>query len=311
MATTTSDNNSENLDQSMLDIADAFRNGVTLKDRKYLLKTYKQCFVGSEAVDFLVNSGMADNRKDAVVLGKALSNDLHIFEHVARDHEFADEQLFYRFIGENERGAVAIDEATGKKVGWSDFLAPVTGDYMKNASEKDSFLPHLPLPDFEAVSGNDVHVASKVWPLDEHNTTLLDHVHPAKWKDPAPNNKDGSSHYDLVVIGGGTAGLVTAAGSAGVGAKVAMIEEHMLGGDCLNVGCVPSKTIIHSANLAHTIKGDLKRNEEAGIYVDPSAVRVDFEKVMERVRKIRANISHHDSAERYSQELGVEVFIGR
>jgi pyruvate/2-oxoglutarate dehydrogenase complex dihydrolipoamide dehydrogenase (E3) component len=104
---------------------------------------------------------------------------------------------------------------------------------------------------------------------------------------------------------------VTASGSAGVGAKVAMIEENLLGGDCLNVGCVPSKSIIHSANLAHTVKGDMKRLEEAGIFVDPKAVKIDFEKVMERVRKIRAEISHHDSAERYSAELGVEVYIGR
>ena len=90
-----------------------------------------------------------------------------------------------------------------------------------------------------------------------------------------------------------------------------MIEEHSLGGDCLNVGCVPSKTILHSAKLAHTVRGDLKKLEAAGITVDPSAVKVDFEKVMERVRKIRSEISHHDSAERYSKELGVEVYIGR
>lgn len=79
----------------------------------------------------------------------------------------------------------------------------------------------------------------------------------------------------------------------------------------LNVGCVPSKAMIHSANMAHQVKGDITRLEEAGIFVDPNAVRVDFEKVMERVRKVRAEISHHDSAERYSAELGVEVYIGR
>lgn len=79
----------------------------------------------------------------------------------------------------------------------------------------------------------------------------------------------------------------------------------------LNVGCVPSKAIIHSATLAHQLKGDRARLEEAGIFVDPNAVTVDFDKVMERVRKIRCQISHHDSATRYSKELGVEVFIGR
>jgi pyruvate/2-oxoglutarate dehydrogenase complex dihydrolipoamide dehydrogenase (E3) component len=79
----------------------------------------------------------------------------------------------------------------------------------------------------------------------------------------------------------------------------------------LNVGCVPSKAIIHSATLAHKLKGDMAHLEEAGIFLDPAAVKVDFEKVMERVRKIRCQISHHDSADRYSKELGVEIFIGR
>jgi len=79
----------------------------------------------------------------------------------------------------------------------------------------------------------------------------------------------------------------------------------------LNVGCVPSKAIIHSANMAHQLRNDVARMQEAGIFVDPSAVKVDFDKVMERVRKIRAEISHHDSATRYSKELGVDLFIGR
>ena len=79
----------------------------------------------------------------------------------------------------------------------------------------------------------------------------------------------------------------------------------------LNVGCVPSKAIIHSANLAHKLKGDTQHLAEAGITLDPSNVQVDFAKVMERVRKVRADISYHDSAERYTKELGVEVYIGR
>jgi pyruvate/2-oxoglutarate dehydrogenase complex dihydrolipoamide dehydrogenase (E3) component len=79
----------------------------------------------------------------------------------------------------------------------------------------------------------------------------------------------------------------------------------------LNVGCVPSKAIIHSANMAHKLRGNVERLQEAGIFVEPNAVKVDFDKVMDRVRKIRAEISHHDSAARYSKELGVEVYIGR
>jgi pyruvate/2-oxoglutarate dehydrogenase complex dihydrolipoamide dehydrogenase (E3) component len=79
----------------------------------------------------------------------------------------------------------------------------------------------------------------------------------------------------------------------------------------LNVGCVPSKALIHCANLAHTVRGDLEYLADAGITLDPSSVKVDFEKAMERVRRIRTGISHHDSAERYSQELGVQIFLGR
>jgi hypothetical protein len=98
--------------------------------------------------------------------------------------------------------------------------------------------PRLPQPDLENLNPKDMHVAKHVWPMDKYNTTLLNHVHPPEWQDPDASNTDGSSTYDLVVIGAGVGGLITAAGSAGVGAKVAMIEANLLGGDCLNVGCV-------------------------------------------------------------------------
>src|SRR2546427_8167607 len=80
-----------------------------------------------------------------------------------------------------------------------------------------------------------------VKPADAHNARLVSHVHPPDWQNPAP-----APCYNLVVIGAGTAGLVTAAGAAGLGAKVALVEKGLLGGDCLNVGCVPSKAIIRS-----------------------------------------------------------------
>jgi hypothetical protein len=80
-----------------------------------------------------------------------------------------------------------------------------------------------------------------VRPSDAHNQRLVSHVHPADWHNPTP-----APCYNLVVIGAGTAGLVTAAGAAGLGEKVALVEKHLLGGDCLNVGCVPSKALIRS-----------------------------------------------------------------
>ncbi|HSB33894.1 MAG TPA: mercuric reductase [Nitrospirota bacterium] len=140
-----------------------------------------------------------------------------------------------------------------------------------------------------------------VLPEDENNKTLVANVHPSEWKNPEP-----ASRYNLVVIGAGTAGLVTAAGAAGLGAKVALIEQHLLGGDCLNVGCVPSKGIIRAARAVH----DVRVSEEFGVHGTGGAA-IDFGKAMERMRRIRAGISFHDSAKRFSEELGVDVFIGR
>ena len=86
-------------------------------------------------------------------------------------------------------------------------------------------------------------------PYDEHNRRLESNVHPADWENPKPRDR-----YHLVVIGAGTAGLVTAAGAAGLGAKVALIERELMGGDCLNVGCVPSKALIGAGRVAANSK---------------------------------------------------------
>lgn len=139
-----------------------------------------------------------------------------------------------------------------------------------------------------------------ILPWDTHNQKLVSHVHPADWKNPAP-----APRYHLVVIGGGTAGLVTAVGAAGLGAKVALIEKHLMGGDCLNFGCVPSKALIRAARAMAAVRDAA----EFGIHV-PSGATVDFGKVMERMRRLRAGLGPHDSAGRLS-ELGVDVFFWR
>ena len=136
-------------------------------------------------------------------------------------------------------------------------------------------------------------------PDDRYNRELVSNVHPADWKNPVSNQT-----YDLVVIGAGTAGLVTAAGAAGLGAKVALIEKHFMGGDCLNVGCVPSKALISAARVAATTRSAA----EYGVVID-GHVQVDFEYVMERMRRLRAQISPHDSVKRFT-ELGVDVYLG-
>ncbi len=138
-----------------------------------------------------------------------------------------------------------------------------------------------------------------VLPLDAHNRELIANVHPSDWVNPEP-----ASGYNLVVIGAGTAGLVTAAGAAGLGARVALVERHLLGGDCLNYGCVPSKCLIRSSRVV----GELQAAAKLGIRLREAA-RADFPAVMERMRSLRARISHHDSAQRF-RSLGVDVFLG-
>src|SRR2546425_7092219 len=144
------------------------------------------------------------------------------------------------------------------------------------------------------------HAVPKLVPTDEHNRTLLHNVHPPDWRNPQP-----APRYNLVVIGAGTAGLVTAAGAAGLGARVALIERYLLGGDCLNVGCVPSKCVIRSSRVV----GDVHDAARLGVPLRDGA-DPDFGAVMERMRRLRARISHHDSAERFQHELGVDVFLG-
>ena len=136
-------------------------------------------------------------------------------------------------------------------------------------------------------------------PLDEHDRQLLANVHPPNWVNP-----QSQARYHLVVIGAGTAGLVSAAGAAALGAKVALVERRFLGGDCLNFGCVPSKALLRAARAI----AEVRAAGAFGVQVD-GAVRVDFAAVMQRLRRLRAEISPSDSAQRF-RELGVDLFFG-
>lgn len=138
----------------------------------------------------------------------------------------------------------------------------------------------------------------QVPPDDAANRALVGHVHPPAWQNPSP-----AAMYDLVVLGGGTAGLVSAMGAAGLGARVALVERHFLGGDCLNTGCVPSKALLRSARVV----GELRR--AAALGVSARDVSVDFAAVMRRMRERRASIAEHDAAARV-QRAGVDVFFG-
>ena len=111
----------------------------------------------------------------------------------------------------------------------------------------------------------------------------------------------GEGVYDVVVIGGGTAGLVTAAGMAGLGGRAALVEKGKMGGDCLNTGCVPSKALISSARLVEQIR----QAEKWGLL--PQEPQFQIEAVMARMRERRSKIAPHDSQARF-ESLGVDVF---
>ena len=139
-----------------------------------------------------------------------------------------------------------------------------------------------------------------VSPLDEYNVKLIENVHPTRWINPDP-----AGRYHLVVVGAGTGGLISASFAAGAGGRVALVEQHLMGGDCLNVGCVPSKAIIRSSRVF----AELRDAASLGWRV-PEGAEVDFPAVMARMRRVRLQISQNDSASRYRDQKGVDVFLG-
>ena len=149
-------------------------------------------------------------------------------------------------------------------------------------------------PNYRATALHEMTIAG-----DRYDQQLIDNCHPPGWVNPTPARK-----YNLVVIGAGTAGLVSAASAAKLGAKVALIERNLMGGDCLNVGCVPSKAIIRAARAVV----DSRNGAEFGLHSN-SQPEINFAAAMERMRRLRAEISAHDSVDRF-RKLGVDVYIG-
>jgi mercury(II) reductase len=134
---------------------------------------------------------------------------------------------------------------------------------------------------------------------DPHEHERWRNLRPGDWRNPQPARR-----YDLVVIGAGTAGVTAAYTAAGLGAKVALVEQHLIGGNCLNIGCIPSKAIIRTSR----VYADMRDAERYGACV-PSDVRVDFAAVMKRVRGVRARLSRGMSVEVLAA-AGVDVFFG-
>lgn len=139
----------------------------------------------------------------------------------------------------------------------------------------------------------------RMLPDDDYNRALVAHAHPPHWKNPTP-----APRYNLVVLGAGTAGLVSAIGAASLGARVAIVERHLTGGDCLNFGCVPSKALISAAREIATAR----RASRFGLRLAADA-EVDFAAIMARMRRLRAEIAPNDSVPRLAAH-GVDVFLG-
>ena len=272
------------------------RRSFVVRDRTYGFppKRYPKCFVGSEAVQRMIEEGIAIDAHDAVRIGNMLL-EAGLFRHVLNEHAFKNDDLYYRFAADADRGEIGRNP-DGTAVSWADFLTPFT-----DGAEEPGLQPHVPERDVRlgAFAQDDLDAVG-VEPLDAHNVKLLDNVHPRSWVDPEPKPR-----YNLVVIGAGAGGLVSSAGAAGLGAEVALVESHLLGGDCLNVGCVPSKALLRSAKAIASARGAAAYGLAIG------SISVDFPAVMARMRRLRAGISPHDSARRFADELNVDVFFGR
>ncbi|MGH7780815.1 MAG: mercuric reductase [Candidatus Binataceae bacterium] len=135
---------------------------------------------------------------------------------------------------------------------------------------------------------------------DQYNRTLLENVRPPMWRNPQPAKK-----YNLVILGAGPAGLLAARTAAALGATVALIERNLLGGECLNTGCIPSKTIIRTSRLY----AEMRNAENFGARV-PREINVEFPFLMERMRRVRARIGRESFSTRQLSSLGVDVFFG-
>jgi len=279
-------------------LASRMKGILDIRDRKYGFppKTYPKCFVGREAVAKLIDENIANHEEDAVRIGNMMLN-AGVFHHVQDAHPFENKKLFYRFLADEDHGSVA-HKPDGSAVSWADFIAPLGSP----DNQTLSLQPEVPQRDPNLAGFDQVNLAAGgISPLDEYNIELLNCVHPKQWREPKPKTR-----YNLVVIGAGAGGLVSAAGAAGVGARVALIESHLLGGDCLTVGCVPSKALLRCAKAAEAVR----RASEFGVQID-GKVTVDFGYVMQRMRRLRADIAPADSAQRYTEKLGVDVFLGQ
>ena len=242
--------------QALLRLRDKLKGGLSIKDRRWMLKTYRSCFVGQDCVKFLIQSNEATNEREAVILGRMLIA-AHIIRHVEGDHDFKNENLFYRFVDDGPcHGKVDMDNTNGSDA--------------QIVSSNGSLV--------DEQKGTVTEHKADITPVDcIYNQKLLNNVRPPRWINPTAKGR-----YNLIAIGAGAAGLISAASCAGIGGKSAIIEENLFGGDCLSFGCVPSKALLSCAKV---IEKAVFRGNEFGLkFVNHS---VDFKAIMQRMRRIR------------------------
>ena len=260
-------------EQALNDLRDRLKQGLSIKDRKWMFVTYPKCFVGTECVKYLIESKEVSNEEEAIILGRMLIA-TNIIRHVEGDHDFKNEKLFYRFVeDEPSHGKIATDKK-GKKSTWADH--PLGGN---NKSNKDKSIIRSSKDAYQ-LNENDTITTyeAKIAPLTcKYNQQLLNNVRPSAWINPTPKGR-----YNLIAIGAGAAGLISASSCAGIGGKSAIIEQNLFGGDCLNHGCIPSKALLKCAKV---IENSVYRGNEFGLkFVNHE---IDFPAIMQRMRRIR------------------------
>lgn len=197
-----------------------------------------------------------------------------------------------------DQAKAILDGYLEGKLTIEDLMGPLTADRSVN---DDQLGPDINIP---PGGKNPMPTAANVdaEPADVYNKKLVENVHPPDYVNAEPAEK-----YDLVVVGAGVAGLLSVIMGKALGKRCAMIERHYMGGDCLNVGCFPSKVLIASARHAHALRNGA---DDLGVSVDPDSIKVDFPKIMERIRKLRSNIAPVDSVARYKKDFCEEIFLG-
>ena len=198
-------------------ITSLMKEQLEIKDRKYHSKTYKNCFIGRDMVNWLLEHEYGENVEEALEIGNyIMSKD--IFHHVCRDHDLKNKKLYYIFYDhEKNRGQLK------EKDTWQSVLQEKDGQTLSPEEVNDVLATLSDWPQKNSEMGQIL--------FDKHNRETLDNCRPLNWVDPEIDGK-----YDMIAIGGGAGGLVSSIGCAVAGGKSAIIERNIMGGDCLNTG---------------------------------------------------------------------------